>query len=111
MKTATIEELAYLIKQAKDGNLPQPIIFLGAGASKTGGIPLASEIVDDILKKGKGVKSLLDCMLICVYPRPMSFLVLWNQTKSFITIATTQIVSSNLIQRSSPVTALKIDDC
>ena len=50
MKTATIEELAYLIKQAKVENLPKPIIFLGAGASKTGGIPLAGEIVDDILK-------------------------------------------------------------
>ena len=51
MKTATIEELAFLIKQAKVENLPQPIIFLGAGASKTGGIPLAGEIVDDILKR------------------------------------------------------------
>ncbi len=51
MKTSTIKELAFLIKQAKDENLPQPIIFLGAGASKTGGIPLAGEIVVDILKR------------------------------------------------------------
>jgi hypothetical protein len=49
MKTATIEELAYFIKQAK-ANGRSPIFFLGAGASKTGGIPLAGEIVDDILK-------------------------------------------------------------
>ena len=51
MKKATIKELAYKIKTAKKNNQPQPIFFLGAGASKTGDIPLASEIVTDILKK------------------------------------------------------------
>jgi len=51
MKIATIEELAYIIKQAKKNNQPQPIFFLGAGASKTGNIPLASDIVKDILNK------------------------------------------------------------
>lgn len=50
MKEITIEELAYFIKQAKDNNQPQPIFFLGAGASKTGGIPLANEICQQILK-------------------------------------------------------------
>ncbi|PPK74360.1 import receptor subunit TOM20-like [Methylobacter tundripaludum] len=49
IQTATIEELAYFIKQARD-NSHSPIFFLGAGASKTGGIPLAGEIVTDILK-------------------------------------------------------------
>ena len=53
MITATIEELAYLMKQAKEEGLPQPIVFLGAGASKTGGVPLASEIINDILEKYK----------------------------------------------------------
>ncbi len=51
MKTATIEELSYHLKEAKKDNLPAPIFFLGAGASKTGGVPLANEIVTDILSK------------------------------------------------------------
>ena len=50
MTTSTIEELAYLLKQAKEKKLPQPIVFLGAGASKTGGVPLPNEIIKDILK-------------------------------------------------------------
>ena len=50
MKTITIKELAYLLKQAKKKGEPQPIFFLGAGASKSGNIPLAQEIVNDILK-------------------------------------------------------------
>jgi tetratricopeptide (TPR) repeat protein len=48
MKASSIEELAYQIKQAREENLPKPIVFLGAGASKTGGIPLAGEIIKDI---------------------------------------------------------------
>lgn len=51
MKNAEIEDLAYIIKQAKEKKQPKPIFFLGAGASKTGGIPLAHEIVSDILRK------------------------------------------------------------
>jgi len=51
MKTITIEELAYLMKQSKHECEPQPIFFLGAGASKSGNIPLAQEIVKDILTK------------------------------------------------------------
>ncbi|MES0490442.1 MAG: hypothetical protein ABUK01_10645 [Leptospirales bacterium] len=51
MKEATIEELAYLIKETKNRKtMPKPIVFLGAGASKTDGIPLAREIVEDIKK-------------------------------------------------------------
>ncbi len=53
MKTSTIEDLAYLIREAKEQEIPQPIVFLGAGASKTGGIPLASEIVENILDRYK----------------------------------------------------------
>lgn len=50
MKDSTIEYLAYQIKQAKEQGLPKPIVFLGAGASKTGGIPLAPEIAEDIIR-------------------------------------------------------------
>ncbi len=63
MTTATIEELAYLMRQAKEEGLPQPIVFLGAGASKSGGVPLASEIIEDILEKYKDspkIKALVD---------------------------------------------------
>ncbi len=75
MKEATIKDLAYLIKQAKDENQKQPIVFLGAGASRTGGIPLAGEIVKDILtkysanpmvqklaKKNKSYSELMECL-------------------------------------------------
>ncbi|MBD8488011.1 SIR2 family protein [Echinicola sp. CAU 1574] len=51
MKTITIEELAYLMKDAKEQEEPRPIFFLGAGASKSGNIPLAKEIVKDILDR------------------------------------------------------------
>ncbi|MBD0405459.1 SIR2 family protein, partial [Flammeovirga sp. EKP202] len=53
MEYRTIEELAYVIQQAKKAGQPQPIFFLGAGVSKTGGIPLANEIIKDILEKYK----------------------------------------------------------
>ena len=48
MNEISIDELAYLIKQAKKNGHPQPIFFLGAGASVTGNIPLASQIEKDI---------------------------------------------------------------
>ena len=43
-----IEDLAYLIKKAKENNKPKPIVFLGAGASVSGGIPLVSGIIKKI---------------------------------------------------------------
>ncbi len=49
MEKVTIRELAYLLKQPKMNGQPQPIFFLGAGASKSGNIPLAGEIKDKIL--------------------------------------------------------------
>jgi tetratricopeptide (TPR) repeat protein len=49
MKEINIEHLTYLLKQAKNKKQPQPIFFLGAGVSKTGNIPLAGEIVKNIL--------------------------------------------------------------
>lgn len=51
MKTATIEELAYIMREAKADGKPQPIFFLDAGASKTGNIPLVREIVQNILER------------------------------------------------------------
>ncbi|WP_339198130.1 SIR2 family protein [Paenibacillus sp. FSL P4-0176] len=51
MQELTIEHLAYLLKEAKENDKPQPIFFLGAGASRSGNIPLTQEIINDILKK------------------------------------------------------------
>ncbi|MFT5748757.1 MAG: hypothetical protein ACI93S_000003 [Ancylomarina sp.] len=51
MKNPEIDDLVYIIKQAKKHEQPMPIFFLGAGASKTGNIPLARDIVTDILEK------------------------------------------------------------
>lgn len=45
----TIEDIAYLIKNAKN----KPIILLGAGASVSAGIPLASKIIEDVLEMHK----------------------------------------------------------
>ena len=50
MKEIKIENLAYLLKQAKENQQPQPIFFLGAGASRSGNIPLAGEVIEYILK-------------------------------------------------------------
>ena len=75
MKEIGIKHLAYLIKQAKDARLPQPIFFLGAGASRTGKIPSASEIVEyilanfsdnpfiiDLLEEKRTYANLMDCL-------------------------------------------------
>lgn len=75
MKEIGIKHLAYLIKQAKDARLPQPIFFLGAGASRTGKIPSASEIVEyilanfsdnpfiiDLSKEKRTYANLMDCL-------------------------------------------------
>jgi hypothetical protein len=51
VNNATIEDLAYIIRNAKEKNKPLPIFFLGAGASKSGNIPLAPDICKDILEK------------------------------------------------------------
>ena len=76
MKEIKIEHLAYLLKQAKESGQPQPIFFLGAGASRSGNIPLASEIIDQIIKdyssspfihdlpkEGRTYEKLMDCLL------------------------------------------------
>jgi len=49
MKEIKIEHLAYLLKIARKKGQHQPIFFLGAGASRSGKIPLANEIVSQIL--------------------------------------------------------------
>ena len=51
MKTITIDELADCLQKDKEDGRPQPIFFLGAGASKSGNIPLAHEIAKNILKE------------------------------------------------------------
>lgn len=50
MKEIKIDHLVYSLKQAKKNNQAQPIFFLGAGASTTGAIPLAGQIVKKILE-------------------------------------------------------------
>lgn len=49
MKEIKIDDLAYVIKKSKENGQPRPIFFLGAGASRTGNIPLANEIESQIL--------------------------------------------------------------
>lgn len=51
MKEIDVTHLAYLLNEAKNNNQPRPIFFLGAGASRTGGIPLAREIKEQILNR------------------------------------------------------------
>jgi len=48
MKEITIKQMAYLLKEAKSEGLPQPIFFLGAGASASGNIPTAKDIIEII---------------------------------------------------------------
>jgi tetratricopeptide (TPR) repeat protein len=82
MKDCTIEKLAYRLKQAKEQNLPQPIVFLGAGASKTGEIPLAGEIITDILehfKENPDIKDLQDENK--TYPKLMDLLTPFERNK------------------------------
>lgn len=45
-----VEDIAYLLKDAKDIN-NKPIVFLGAGMSVAGGIPSADKIAEEILSK------------------------------------------------------------
>jgi hypothetical protein len=77
MKKISIADLAYRLKQAKNNNQPQPIFFLGAGASKSGNIPLANEIAiqiqaehpdnpdvrENIRTGNKDYASLMSCLL------------------------------------------------
>ena len=43
MSEIKIDHIAYLFKEAKDNNQPEPIFFLDADASRTGGISLTNE--------------------------------------------------------------------
>lgn len=53
MKKDTIEYLAYILNQAREEELPKAIVFLGAGASASSGIPLTHVIVRHIKMKYK----------------------------------------------------------
>lgn len=48
-----VDSLAWVIKKAKEKNGAKPIVLLGAGASVSAGIPLAEEIMADILEQFK----------------------------------------------------------
>ena len=50
MKEITIEQLAYRLVKAKSNKLPGAIFFIGAGASVSGGIPLANTLTNQILR-------------------------------------------------------------
>jgi len=108
MKTSTIEDLAYLISEAKEQKLPKPIVFLGAGASKTGRIPLAGEIVKNILdryKKNPKVKKFVETDEDKTYPALMECLTPSERNKllkSYIDSAkinVTHIYLAQLINR------------
>lgn len=51
MRETHIDSLAHLMKEALEKPQNKPIIFLGAGMSVTGGIPLADKIAKDILSE------------------------------------------------------------
>lgn len=51
MNKRTIEDIAYIFRKAKEEGKPRPIVFLGAGASASAGIPLTGQIIKDILVK------------------------------------------------------------
>lgn len=53
MNKNTIEYLAYILNQAREEELPKAIVFLGAGASASAGIPLTHVIVRHIKIKYK----------------------------------------------------------
>ena len=50
MSLVSIDDLAYTLKKGKESG-QRAIVFLGAGASKTGGIPLAGELMTEILER------------------------------------------------------------
>src|SRR6185436_19890911 len=58
MNDQDVDSIAYLIDRAKKNNKPKPIVFLGAGASVTAGIPGAEKIKDDILTRFKAKPSI-----------------------------------------------------
>ncbi|RTZ50298.1 hypothetical protein EJ377_10620 [Chryseobacterium arthrosphaerae] len=68
----TIEDIAYLIKQAKEKKDNKPIVFLGAGASASAGIPLVKDIINDILELHKNKPSIKD------YPKSIKRLLQIN---------------------------------
>jgi len=109
MKTSTIEDLAYLIREAHEQEIPQPIVFLGAGASTTGEIPLASAIVEDILdryKKNFKVKKLVatdedktyPALIECLTPSERNKLIKNKLIKDYIESAKINVTHIYLAQ-------------
>lgn len=48
MNIKTLEDVAFTLKYCKENNKPMPIVFLGAGASVSSGIPLTGKIIDRV---------------------------------------------------------------
>jgi len=59
MQEATIKYLATKMKALKEQKVGSTILFLGAGVSRSAGIPLASEIMDQ-LEKDKDIKIFIE---------------------------------------------------
>ena len=60
MNKKDIKSIKYLLNQAKDKGTPKPIVFLGAGASISAGIPGANRIKDDILERFRDKPEIID---------------------------------------------------
>jgi NAD-dependent SIR2 family protein deacetylase len=51
MTEKKINHIAYQLKSNKNESRPGAIVFIGAGCSVSGGIPIANKIVDEVLDK------------------------------------------------------------
>ncbi|MEM9821687.1 MAG: tetratricopeptide repeat protein [Bacteroidota bacterium] len=51
MKEKSLDHLVYLLRRIKKNKEPKAIVLMGAGCSKTAGIPTAGEIMNDVLEK------------------------------------------------------------
>lgn len=58
MEERSVDDISYIFKELQKSNDPKPIIFLGAGASSSAGIPLTGKIVEDVLEKFKDKPSI-----------------------------------------------------
>jgi hypothetical protein len=54
MQKRDIEDLAFVLSKFRlpeNKDMPKPIVFIGAGASASAGIPLTGKIIKDVLTK------------------------------------------------------------
>ena len=109
MKEISIENLVYHLKQASERGLPKPIFFLGAGASFSGQIPLASgieKIIKDQYEDNPNILTLADTdktysrLMACLHPVQRNELLssLIEKAKINVThIYLAQLIEKNLI--------------